>query len=119
MKGDQRRGKGWRARGAEQGLVMEDVAAGRRCLPGLLALRDVVGLALEDALRLHDPDSVEGAAAAALGPDGIIAGLRQLRDAGVTQPLLAGRRIGHGRLPGQGPRGLESIWPVFSVAAVC
>ena len=64
-----------------------------------------IGVKRFDALRLHDPDSVEGAAAAALGPDGIIVGLRQLRDAGVIGEISLGMNanLGHKVVePGKG-----------------
>ena len=41
-------------------------------------------------LRIHDPDSIEGAMAAAVGPDGLIAGLRALRAAGKIENVSFG-----------------------------
>ena len=51
-------------------------------------------------LRMHDPDNVEGAVQQAAGPDGLIAGLRRLREAGLVTGMLT-----------QGARGARPPWP--------
>ena len=64
-------------------------------------------------LRIHDPDSVEGALAEAVGPDGLVAGLVQLRSLGLIQHVSFGMNANKGHMiVTPGAAGAETTpWP--------
>ena len=64
-------------------------------------------------LRIHDPDNVEGAIKQATGPNGLIAGLRQLRELGLIDQVSFGMNANSSHMIStDGAAGAETTaWP--------
>ena len=56
-----------------------------------------MGVSSVHTLRIHDPDSIEGAWDQAVAPDGLIAGIRQLKADGLIVDVSLGMNanVGH------------------------